>query len=143
MFKKENFIALVNAYQGKPEILNAITSYMNSLVDYVAFVASMEIQIPALRFRLDTAEFQDEVMRLDRNRRNRHEGAISGLSILCRMAKMANIAPIYNESLDGHDPVVRDQIGDFCKEVVDVMFDGRTTSGRTTQDWLDAAEKEE
>jgi len=142
MFKKENLIALVNAYQDKPEILSAITSYMNNLVDYVAFVASMEIQIPALRARLEMVDFQDEVMRLDRGCYNRQEGAISGLSILCRMAKMANVTPIYDGSLDGDDPAARNQIGDFCKEVVNVMFDGRTTRGNTMQDWLDAAKKE-
>lgn len=134
MFKKENFLALVEAYSDDDMVLDMIASNMNNLGNYVDSVYSMEYRIPILRARLDAVDFQDAVMDLDRGRRNAHEAAISSVKILNRVAGKAGLPPLYDGDVEN-----RYQVADFCMEVVKELFDDRLGVRHTVEDMVDAA----
>lgn len=118
---KERFINLVKATEKDEDMLSVIEDQMNNLASYVNAVYAMEVQIQTLRFRLEGEEYRDAVTALDKRRRNAHEAAIAGCSILNRMAKMVNAEDMYDGDLDD-----RYAVADFCIKVVDELFHGRT-----------------
>lgn len=136
---KKNFIALVNAWGTRDDILKMIENNMNLLLDYVCCVFNMETQLPILRFRLEGEAYRDAVMELDQRRRHSHNAAISGTAALCRMAAMRNVAPMFDGVFDMNDCTFdRNVIGDFCMAAVDALVMDREKPA-TIQRMLEAA----
>lgn len=134
----EKFLALVGAYKGDDLMLESLEDYMSTLAEYVTRVYAMETQMPILRFRLDGDDFRNAVMDLDKRRRAAHEGAIASISVMNRMAKMANVEVLYDGDLED-----RLAVADFCMETVKVFFDNRVDGSKkiSLQEWIDAAVK--
>lgn len=138
---KKNFIALVNAWGTRDDILKMIENNMNLLLDYVCAVYNMETQLPILRFRLEGEAYRDAVMELDQRRRRSHNAAISGTAALCRMATMQNVASMFDGVFDTNDCAFdRNVIGDFCMAAVDALVMDREKPA-TIQSMLEAANR--
>ena len=136
MFKKETFLALVNAYANSTPALQVIQRSMNALGEYVNSVYSMEYKMEILRFRLEPEDFRDAVMEMDRARRNAHEAAIDACRILNRICEQAGIENFYTGNL-----AERLEVADFCLEVVSALFEDRVGVRKSLQEWVDAVEK--
>ena len=68
--------------------------YIDSLYDYGNYVMRMNLEALALRNIEDGEEYRRAVESLDKQRKIKHDSAISALSVLNNIAKRAGIAPV-------------------------------------------------
>lgn len=114
---KKRFTELVIAYHDDEQILTLIESNMNAIGVYVNEVYIFEYSMPIW----NSLNVPDEKIRKkDDVRRQMHNKAIEATMQLVGFAKDANVAPIYDGSLED-----RHEIANFCEKVVLTFFAGR------------------
>lgn len=93
-----------------------LTSAMESLVNYQNSVISMETQMKFLRFVKEGQDFRDAVVRLDTNRRYKHDAAIANLNILNRISEAYGVEPFCPvDTSDRH--AAAEFIGEWCNKM--------------------------
>jgi hypothetical protein len=133
--------AIVNVWGKDDEMFEMVGDALKAFGNYVMSVYEMETRIMLLRFRCDDpAEYQDEVMGLDRNRKAAHDAAIAQCSILNRLAGRVGLDDL------GLCPATDDRyvIAEFCADIVKEFFDrGQENhspiSDKEVQDFIEKA----
>lgn len=132
---KKNFVEMVNAWNDGTEdgdaILSMIEDNMNSFTKYVESVVAMEQQIVIIMARFDGEEQRVRIAELDRNRRMKHERAITAIKQLNRWATMKNVQPMYTGDEDD-----RYAIADFAQLVVNTFFNEGKSHHRSINEMI-------
>ena len=118
---KRKYEELVARFKDDDEMLEFIKERMQYICRYVESVTAMEYSMPLLRARFEGQELREKIENLDRNRRISHEAAISAVKQLNRLCVSEGVEKLYSG-----DEENRYEIGDFCGEVVNTLFEGRT-----------------
>ena len=113
--------ALNSIYATKnPKVLEWINQDLDTMIEYYKHVYSMEQRLQLARVRMDLEAYQDRVVELDRQRREKHDAAISGIKDLdsccqqCGFGSCVNVADL--DACDRSD--IADAIFDFCDKWV-------------------------
>lgn len=117
---KEQITKLAHSWKGDTDALDIIKSDLQACGDYIQAVYSMEYSIPIIRARYEGDEVRYRITMLDTNRHAAHDRAIMGVKRLNRFSSVKGLAIFYKG-----DPDDRYQVADFCKEIVNELFDGR------------------
>jgi hypothetical protein len=110
--------------------LDLVLDALNNASDYVSSVTKMESQIKIQRFRMETMDYQELVMSLDRRRRIAHDALLSTCAILNRYFRktypekfpLGGIFGLPKERLENFD---RHVAADWASEVVQEIFKNR------------------
>lgn len=132
------FLALVQEYKNNEDVLDIIEHGMNNFMLYVQSVYTMEVRLPIIKFTKEGQDLIDAIAQLDTYRRHAHEAAIASCNVIGRIAKAADMDPLFDG--DSNDRLA---VADFCMQTVDEFFAERkgTDKTMTLQDWIDAAKK--
>lgn len=113
--------ALNSIYATKnPKVLEWMNQDLDAMIEYYKHVYSMEQRLQLARARMDLEAYQDRVVELDRQRREKHDAAISGIKDLdscclqCGFGSCVNVADL--DTCDRSD--IADAIFDFCDKWV-------------------------
>lgn len=123
LFRMQSYKDLIEAINGEEdlteqkELHEMVENAMKSALNYVNAVDGMELAMPRIMATLDGEDMRRQIEMLDQSRRCAHEAAIAQVSFLNRICNMYGIDAIYTGSLDD-----RNQIGDFCIDVVKDVF---------------------
>ena len=101
----------------KDEAIDFVVDAAKSLPEYVNRVVNQQIILPTLRFRFEGEEYREHVMELDKSRRNAHECAISGISMLNRQCAKFGIEPFAD--IDTND---RYAVANFAGKFTNDLF---------------------
>ncbi len=115
MLNKESISKLLVVYKNNPDIVKFIKSAIDSFEDYHKAVFD-EQMFPIIygNGAMDAEAFREQAMALDRKRTIRHNSMIANVGILNRMAKNANLPPIYNGVVSEERP--------YRREVANAVF---------------------
>lgn len=100
----------------KGEYKEEVEKDLRALEEYSIHVASMSNRIKYFRFRIDDwglGEYQQQVMKLDRERKEKHTYALGKLADLNSIATKAGLPPIYQGDIDVNDRQERHRAADF------------------------------
>lgn len=120
---KERFKKLVLAVKeaGGPYMdddLDTIVRDMDSFIDYVRSVFTMEVLLPVICARYEGQEVRDRISALDTSRRNKHERAIVAISKLERMCDDFGVPVLFEGNKED-----RYEVADFCLAIVTEFFE--------------------
>ena len=127
---KDNIQNLMMANKEDTDMLEFIETRVNSMVDYVAYVSWAGTRIQRMQAEgIDGEDWRVQVSDLDARRRDKHEVVLSAVNQLNRLAASSGLPLLYDGPVD-HDH--RNQVGDFCLEVVGEYFKGRNQEQNRT-----------
>lgn len=118
MYQKKYF-DLVEAVKDDNFFLNYIKERVEKLVEYVNSIELMEMQLPILRFKYEAEKYQEEVMRLDFNRRSKHNVAIDACNQLNRLCEKNGLELLFTCDMDDRNEVaeaIADMVTEFLKD---------------------------
>lgn len=95
------------------EKLKYIQSLLESAINYVRAVVTMEARVQILSFRLEPEEYRVAVEQLDQSRRLAHDSFITKLNVVNRICDQLGMEPLY----DG--PTHRADKGEFAFSIVE------------------------
>ena len=112
---------LLSALSNDPEwndMTDCVTDAFEDCAEYVKLVVRQESMIQNARFRMDPPEFRAYVMNLDMTRRTMHDGLMSSINLVNRLANKVGLPPI----APNVDENRRETYFDFAKRVVDEYY---------------------
>lgn len=121
---KEDNYAMFDGNQA--EALTFVEERLASLSNYVNVVTREQIMLPIWRDECDTADFQENAMKIDEQRRIVHNAAIDAVNVLNRMCAKYGLPPFADVDTTDRRAVAK-MIGDYASEVYN---DGIRNGGR-------------
>lgn len=97
-----------------------IDSIARDCGEYITAITNMENAINIARFRMDTTDYQDYIVSLDKSRTVAHNVVISGVKVLNRLCKLHDLDVIYKGDTNS-----RIMVAEFAKEYVDELYKER------------------
>ena len=88
---------LGEAYKDDEVALEGIRKNLNSMIDYVNSISSMEQQILIARFSMSIEDYHESVERIDRARKLYHNQVVSAINSLNRYSRAADLEPFFME----------------------------------------------
>lgn len=121
-----------------------INKDMETMIEYYKHVYNMPQRIEMFKARYDTEDFQQRAMELDRQRRDKHDAAISALIDLndcCRQCRVGSCVDVGNKIFDVTSEDIRncersiiaDGIFDFCGKWIQATNNSYSPQARKTQ----------
>lgn len=118
---KMRYLRLLAAYSDDEEMLEEIAEYIDRFPAYIHKVYTMELRKEIYRMTLEGADYREAFERIDHERHNAHELAISAITILNRLAEQANVPPLFEGDLGK-----RQEVAEFCMAFVREVFAARS-----------------
>ena len=112
---------LIESSKKDPELLDAVQDALKSFNDYHTAIYSMETRKKFLIGAVETQRYQEEVASMDQRRTNCHNAVLANVSMLNRMAAMANLPPVYDGIISQDQPYrrqVADAVLEFVQEII-------------------------
>ena len=103
------------------ELLGAIQDALKSFEEYHTAIYSMETRKKLLIGTVDAQKYQEEVTAMDQKRTNCHNAVLANVSMLNRMATLANLPPIYDGTISQEHPYrrqVADAVLAFVQDII-------------------------
>lgn len=114
MLNTETIKLLLTAYRNEPDILKFIKSALDSFEDYHKAVFDEQLFPIIYGGAADAEAFREQAMSLDRKRTICHNSVIANVGILNRMAKNADLPPVYDGVVSEERP--------YRREVANAVF---------------------
>lgn len=114
MLNTETIKLLLTAYRNEPDILKFIKSALDSFEDYHRAVFDEQMFPIIYGGAADAEAFREQAMSLDRKRTICHNSVIANVGILNRMAKNADLPPVYDGVVSEERP--------YRREVANAVF---------------------
>lgn len=114
MLNTETIKLLLTAYSNEPDILKFIKSALDSFEDYHKAVFDEQLFPIIYGGAADAEAFREQAMSLDRKRTICHNSVIANVGILNRMAKNADLPPVYDGVVSEERP--------YRREVANAVF---------------------
>ena len=92
----------------------------STCAEYICTVVNMENAINVAKIRLEPEEYRDYIETFDKRRSVTHNGLISGVKVLNRLANSHNLAQIFAGDINN-----RIKVAEFAKQYVDELFNER------------------
>lgn len=138
-------MAITSEYAKNHEHMHQwIDKDMNTMIEYYKHVYNMPQRIEMFRARYDREDFQNRVMELDQQRKDKHDAAISALIDLndcCRECKINSCVDVGDKIYDVTSEDIRncersiiaDGIFDFCGKWIQATNNSYSPQARKTQ----------
>ena len=115
----ENIFKLAMKYRDDEDVITMIKEALKNFTAYVKIISDEEIFVTTEKSSLDTKEFREKVVALDRKRRSIHNTLINDVKLFNRLSEINGLKPFY----DGSD--AREEIGMVAFEWVQATFKRR------------------
>lgn len=115
----DKYNQIIDIAKNDPDNLKWIEGAMKHIIDYVTFVAYMELRLPIIRTCYEGDDLRHETQMLDSTRSSKHDVAIGSFNQINRFCENNNITPFYSGSTD------RTIIGDECLTIINDIFNNR------------------
>jgi len=121
---KQKILNLINAINGssgqhKDSDLRAVEDFIADCGSYVERVTAMEAALATARYHMEPDNYQDLIVRLDRNRKYAHDALIASVRLMNRLCGVYNAKPVYT------GPDERILIAELAAEVAMEFFKER------------------
>ncbi len=103
------------------EDTNVLKDALDTFISYVDTVAHGEITLMVHK-DADGQAYRDIISQYDQSRHHHHEDAIICTKVLNRLCSTYNLAPVFSG-----DESQRNQVADFCFELISGLFHNRRT----------------
>ena len=121
MIYRQTLDRLIEVSRRDPELLDAIQDALKSFEEYHTAIYSMETRKKLLIDTVETQKYQDEIAEMDHRRTNCHNAVLANVSMLNRMAAMADLPPVYDGTISVDQPYrreVADAVLKFVQEII-------------------------
>ena len=116
MIRIENIYRLVLKYRDDEDVISMIQNALHNFTSYTKIIADEEVFVMTEKSSLDTKDFQERVVALDRQRRSIHNTLINDVKLFNRLSEMNGLKPFY----EGSD--AREEIGKVAFEWIRATF---------------------
>ena len=100
----------------KDEALDFVGTALMRFPDYANVVIRQEVMGPIWRARCDAEQYKENMERIDKDRRSKHNCAIDAFNMLNRTSKALGLEPFCNvDTTDRH--AVADMVGTYVNQV--------------------------
>ena len=113
--------ALIAHYQDDPDTLDMITTLLDDFEKYHSAVYDEQMLLIVHGGRMDSETYREQMQALDRSRTVAHNAVISGVKILNRMAKQAELPPVYDGIVSEARPYRREVANAVFAYIEDVI----------------------
>ncbi len=132
---KERITNLMKAVKDDSVSLDFIEDRVNAFTEYMGHTAWMETRIQRLTIEgIRGEQWRDEVAKLDRLKRDKHEVAMDAINQLNRLCETYGLDPFYDKPVDNEH---RNQVGDDIGKIVNEYFEGRDVWRLEKKDLMD------
>ena len=113
--------ALIAHYRDDPDALDMIMTLLDDFEKYHSAVYDEQMLLIVYGGTMDGETYREQMQALDRSRTVAHNAVISGVKILNRMAKKANLPPVYDGIVSEARPYRREVANAVFAYIEDVI----------------------